>query len=47
MEAAVGFGKVQASGKALKGVKIYAQWYEGENTQHSSPVYYTESDEKR
>ncbi|MGM1324394.1 YPDG domain-containing protein, partial [Corynebacterium macclintockiae] len=38
------FGDVQASGKALPGVKVYAQWYEGENTQHSSPVYYTESD---
>lgn len=45
VEAKVGFGDVQASGKALKGVKVYAQWYEGENTQHSSPVYYTESDE--
>ena len=45
VEAAVGFGDVQDSGKALKGVKVYAQWYEGENTQHSSPVYYTESDE--
>ncbi|WP_210385895.1 YPDG domain-containing protein, partial [Corynebacterium sp. HMSC072A04] len=44
VEAKVGFGNVQDSGKALKGVKIYAQWYEGENTQHSSPVYYTESD---
>ena len=32
VEAKVGFGEVQASGKALKGVKIYAQWYEGENT---------------
>ncbi|EEW15688.1 hypothetical protein HMPREF0297_1938, partial [Corynebacterium jeikeium ATCC 43734] len=45
VEALVGFGDVQASGKPLKGVKVYAQWYEGENTQHSSPVYYTESDE--
>ncbi|CAI38214.1 cell surface protein [Corynebacterium jeikeium] len=45
VEAKVGFGNVQASGKALKGVKVYAQWYEGENTQHSSPVYYVESDE--
>ncbi|MCT2026371.1 Rib/alpha-like domain-containing protein, partial [Dermabacter hominis] len=45
VEAKVGFGEVQKSGKALKGVKVYAQWYEGENTQHSSPVYYTESDE--
>ena len=45
VEAQVGFGNVQASGKPLKGVKVYAQWYEGENTQHSSPVYYTESDE--
>ena len=44
VEAKVGFGNVQDSGKALKGVKVYAQWYEGENTQHSSPVYYTESD---
>ncbi|OKL52899.1 hypothetical protein BSZ39_12445, partial [Bowdeniella nasicola] len=44
VEAKVGFGNVQASGKALKGVKVYAQWYEGEYTQHSSPVYYTESD---
>ena len=26
------------------GVKVYAQWYEGVNTEHSSPVYYTESD---
>lgn len=40
-----GFGDVQGSGKALPGVKVYTQWYEGENTQHSSPVYYTESDE--
>lgn len=45
VEAAVGFGNVQDSGKPLAGVKVYAQWYEGENTQHSSPVYYTESDE--
>ena len=45
VEAKVGFGNVQDSGKPLKGVKVYAQWYEGENTQHSSPVYYTESDE--
>ncbi|OFO99236.1 hypothetical protein [Corynebacterium sp. HMSC034H07] len=44
VEAKVGFGNVQASGKALKGVKVYAQWYEGANTQHSSPVYFTESD---
>ncbi|OFT70446.1 hypothetical protein HMPREF3145_04760, partial [Corynebacterium sp. HMSC05C01] len=44
VEAGVGFGNVQDSGKPLEGVKIYAQWYEGENTQHSSPVYYTESD---
>ena len=44
VETLVGFDKVQASGKAVKGVKVYAQWYEGENTQHSSPVYYTESD---
>ena len=40
-----GFAKTQASGHAIPGVKVYAQWYEGENTQHSSPVYYTESDE--
>ena len=40
-----GFAKNQATGKALKGVKVYAQWYEGVNTEHSSPVYYTESDE--
>lgn len=45
VEAAVGFGNVQGSGKPLAGVKVYAQWYEGENTQHSSPVYYVESDE--
>ena len=45
VEAKVGFGKVQGSAKAIPGVKVYAQWYEGENTQHSSPVYYTESDE--
>ena len=45
VEALVGFGNVQDSGKAIPGVKVYAQWYEGENTQHSSPVYYTESDE--
>ena len=44
VEAKVGFGDVQDSGNPLEGVKVYAQWYEGENTQHSSPVYYTESD---
>lgn len=44
VEAKVGFGNVQQSGKPLEGVKVYAQWYEGANTQHSSPVYYTESD---
>ncbi|WP_298075360.1 YPDG domain-containing protein, partial [uncultured Corynebacterium sp.] len=44
VEAKVGFGNVQDSAKAIPGVKVYAQWYEGENTQHSSPVYYTESD---
>ncbi|EEI64317.1 Rib/alpha-like repeat protein, partial [Corynebacterium glucuronolyticum ATCC 51866] len=33
------------TGSPLKGVKIYAQWSEGENTQHTSPIYYTESDE--
>ncbi len=44
VEATVPFENVQKSGKALEGVKVYAQWYEGENTQHSSPVYYTESD---
>ena len=44
VEAKVGFGNVQDAGKALEGVKVYAQWYEGENTQHSSPVYYTETD---
>ncbi|UBI09534.1 YPDG domain-containing protein [Corynebacterium coyleae] len=45
VETAVGFGNVQDSGKALKGVKVYAQWYEGVNSVHASPVYYTESDE--
>ncbi|MGP2495432.1 YPDG domain-containing protein [Schaalia turicensis] len=25
-------------------MKVYAQWHEGVNTEHSSPVYYTESD---
>ncbi|WP_287863158.1 YPDG domain-containing protein, partial [Corynebacterium sp.] len=45
VEAKAGFGAVQSSGNPLKGVKVYAQWYEGENTQHSSPVYYVESDE--
>ncbi|MCQ4608245.1 Rib/alpha-like domain-containing protein, partial [Corynebacterium pseudogenitalium] len=40
-----GFEKTQATGHAIPGVKVYAQWYEGENSQHSSPVYYTESDE--
>ncbi|SPT75539.1 Rib/alpha-like repeat [Arcanobacterium haemolyticum] len=40
---AVGFGNVQDAGKPIAGVKVYAQWYEGINTEHSSPVYYTES----
>lgn len=44
VNAAVGFGTVQNKGRPIEGVKVYAQWYEGENTQHSSPVYYTESD---
>ena len=44
VEAKIGFGNVQDSGKPLEGVKVYAQWYEGAKTQHSSPVYYTESD---
>nr|PKZ25101.1 hypothetical protein CYJ44_06580 [Corynebacterium aurimucosum] len=44
VEAAVGFGNVQGSGNPLAGVKVYAQWYEGAQTQHSSPIYYTESD---
>ncbi|WP_072344424.1 YPDG domain-containing protein [Actinomyces urinae] len=44
VEAAVGFGTVQDSGRPIAGVKVYAQWYEGVNTEHSSPVYYTESD---
>ncbi|WP_145980574.1 Rib/alpha-like domain-containing protein [Corynebacterium jeikeium] len=44
VEATVPFENVQKSGNPLEGVRIYAQWYEGENTQHSSPVYYTESD---
>mgnify|MGYP001758754313 FL=1 len=39
VETAVGFGNVQDSGKALKGVKVYAQWYEGVNSVHASPVY--------
>ena len=39
VEALVGFGEVQGSAKAIPGVKVYAQWYEGENTHHSSPVY--------
>ena len=45
VETGIGFGNIQDSGRAIKGVKVYAQWYEGVNTQHSSPVYYTESDE--
>ena len=45
VEAGVGFGNVQDSGKAMKGVKVFAQWYEGVNTEHASPVYYTETDE--
>ena len=44
VKAAVGFGTVQDSGKPIAGVKVYAQWYEGVNTEHTSPVYYTESD---
>lgn len=44
-QALVGFGAVQDTGKALKGVRVYAQWYEGVNTEHASPVYYTETDE--
>ena len=44
-EILAGFGNVQESGKALQGVKVFAQWYEGVNTEHASPVYYTESDE--
>ncbi|WPJ93621.1 YPDG domain-containing protein [Corynebacterium sp. UMB2355A] len=36
-----GFGKVQDAGKALEGVKVYAQWYEGRRSEHASPVYYT------
>ncbi|OFT28100.1 hypothetical protein HMPREF3170_10540 [Corynebacterium sp. HMSC08D02] len=45
VEGGVGFGSVQDSGKPLKGVKVYAQWYEGLKTEHASPIYYTESDE--
>ena len=41
----IGFNTVQATGNPLEGVRVYAQWYEGENTQHSSPVYYTTSDQ--
>lgn len=44
VKAGVNFGAVQDAGRPIKGVKVYAQWYEGEQTQHSSPVYYTESD---
>ena len=40
----IGFGTVQSTGNPVQGVRVYAQWYEGENTQHSSPVYYTETD---
>ena len=45
VKAAVGFNNVQDAGRPMGGgVKVYAQWYEGVNTEHSSPVYYTESD---
>ncbi|SNV83866.1 cell surface protein [Corynebacterium imitans] len=44
VEANIGFGTVQAKGNPLEGVKVYAQWYEGRNSEHTSPVYYTESD---
>ena len=44
-EILAGFGEVQDAGKALQGVKVFAQWYEGVNTEHASPVYYTMSDE--
>ncbi|MDK7122508.1 YPDG domain-containing protein [Pauljensenia sp. UMB6358] len=45
VKAAVGFNNVQDAGRPMAGgVKVYAQWYEGVNTEHSSPVYYTESD---
>ncbi|MBS6275648.1 MAG: hypothetical protein KH423_05500 [Actinomycetaceae bacterium] len=45
VKADVGFKDVQDAGRPMgKGVKVYAQWYEGVNTEHSSPVYYTESD---
>ncbi|WP_165778244.1 YPDG domain-containing protein [Schaalia turicensis] len=44
VKAGVNFGAVQDAGRPIKGVKVYAQWYEGVNTEHSSPVYYTESD---
>ena len=44
VEANIGFGTVQAKGNPLEGVKVYAQWYEGADTEHSSPVYYTETD---
>ena len=37
VKAAVGFGTVQDSGKPIAGVKVYAQWYEGVNTEHASP----------
>lgn len=36
VETGIGFGNIQDSGRAIKGVKVYAQWYEGVNTQHSS-----------
>ena len=44
VKAGVNFAAVQDAGRPIKGVKVYAQWYEGVNTEHSSPVYYTESD---
>ena len=45
VKAANGFNNVQDAGRPMGGgVKVYAQWYEGVNTEHSSPVYYTESD---
>ncbi|MCO6395329.1 YPDG domain-containing protein [Corynebacterium sp. MC-17D] len=40
-----GFSYVQDSGNALQGVKVFAQWYEGETSESVSPVYYSESDE--
>ena len=44
VEALIGFGNVQGSGRPISGVKVYAQWYEGRKSEHTSPVYYTESD---